>query len=96
VKLTIKVTTLSAGKKYEELVETSLATIIKWERHYKRRAGDLAAGFAVEDLAYMAWVTLQAQGLKESFDAWVEKLDELEVVESEESHPTGGVATGDS
>jgi hypothetical protein len=45
VKLTIKVTTVSAGKTYEELVETSLATIIKWERHYKKRAGDLAAGF---------------------------------------------------
>ena len=96
MKLTIKVTTVSAGKTYEELVETSLATIIKWERHYKKRAGDLASGFAVEDLAYMAWVTLQAQGLKETFDAWVEKLDTLEVVDSEESHPTGGAATADS
>lgn len=68
-------------------VETSLAIIVAWERKYKKRAGDLAAGFAVEDLAFMAW----SAGYKKDnpdFDKWLELLEELEVVESRESHPT--------
>jgi len=96
VKLTIKVTVLSAGKMCEDVVETSLSTIVQWERHFKRRAGDLAAGFALEDLAYMAWATLKKQGLQLGFDEWLETVELLEVIDSEESHPTEGAATAGS
>ena len=68
-------------------VETSLAIIVAWERKYKKRAGDLAGGFAVEDLAFMAW----SAGYKKDhpdFDKWLEQLEDLEVIESRESHPT--------
>jgi len=94
VKLTIKVTTSQPSGSTETVTaETSLAVIIKWERQYKRRAGDLAAGFSVEDLAFMAWASLQTKGLATPFEQWIESLVELEVVDSQESHPTGGVAT---
>jgi len=93
VKLTIKATTSKGGTTTEHVVETSLATIIKWERQYKRRAGDLASGFALEDLAFMAWASLQVKGLKDTFEEWIDTLEQLEVLDSVESHPTGGVAT---
>lgn len=94
MKLQIKVTTSQAnGGSNSVIAETSLATIIKWERQYKKRAGDLAAGFSVEDLAFMAWSSLQAHGVTATFEQWIETLEELEVVDSQESHPTGGVAT---
>ena len=57
MKLHIKVTHSGQAR----TVETSLAIIVAWERKYKKRAGDLAGGFAVED---------------------------LEVIDSRESHPT--------
>ena len=83
MKLHIKVTHSGQAK----TVETSLAIIVAWERKYKKRAGDLAGGFAVEDLAFMAW---QAGYKKEhgDFDKWLEQLEDLEVIDSRESHPT--------
>ena len=83
MKLHIKVTHSGQPK----TVETSLAIIVAWERKYKKRAGDLAGGFAVEDLAFMAW---QAGYKKEhaDFDKWLEQLQDLEVIDSRESHPT--------
>ncbi len=93
MKLKIKVT---AGNT-TQVVETSLGTIIQWERKYKKRAGDLAAGFAVEDLAFLAWASMKKQGGQISeFDTWVEALDDLEVVDSEESFPTDGAVTAAS
>ncbi len=68
-------------------VETSLAIIVAWERKYKKRAGDLAGGFAVEDLAFMAWSAGYKQEHRD-FDKWLEQLEELEVIDSRESHPT--------
>lgn len=90
MKLKIKVTAGNATR----VVETSLGTIIQWERKYKKRAGDLAAGFAVEDLAFLAWASMKKEGGQiADFDTWVEALDDLEVVDSEESFPTGGAVT---
>jgi hypothetical protein len=91
MKLKIKVTAGNATR----VVETSLGTIVQWERKYKKRAGDLAAGFAVEDLAFLAWASMKREGGQVAdFDTWVDQLDDLEVVDSEESHPTDGAVTG--
>lgn len=93
MKLRIKVT----ADKTTRVVETSLGIIIQWERKYKKRAGDLAAGFAVEDLAFLAWASLKKEGGQiAEFDKWCEALDDLEVVDSEESHPTDGAVTAGS
>jgi hypothetical protein len=47
----------------------------------------------LEDLAFMAWASLQTKGLKDTFEEWIDTLEQLEVLDSVESHPTGGVAT---
>lgn len=77
--------------------ETSLIVIVQWERKYKKRAGDLAQGFAVEDLAFMAWASLKRAGKPVGeFDAWLDKLEEVEVLGGEESNPTDAAATADN
>lgn len=77
--------------------ETSLVVIVQWERKYKRRAGDLAAGFAVEDLAFMAWASMKRAGKPVGdFDPWLEKLESVEVLGGEESNPTDAAATADN
>lgn len=74
--------------------ETSLIVLVEWERKYKKRAGDLASGFAIEDLAYFAWASLKRQGDNVgTFDAWLEKLDEVNVVGGDDSNPTDAAAT---
>lgn len=74
--------------------ETSLVVIVQWERKYKKRAGDLAQGFAVEDLAFMAWASLKRAGKPVAeFDAWLDKLEEVEVVGGDDSNPTDAAAT---
>jgi hypothetical protein len=50
MKITISVDTGNGP----ETVTTNLFTVITWERKYKRRAGDLAAGIGAEDLAFLA------------------------------------------
>jgi len=77
--------------------ETTLAVIVQWERKYKKRAGDLVQGFAVEDLAFMAWASLKRGNRPVGeFDAWLDKLDEIEVVGGDESNPTDAAATADN
>lgn len=87
MKLTITVTT-ETGHAYD--VVTSLATMVEWERKYQRRAGDLAAGFFIEDLAYLAYASEKRDGALpfSTFDEWLAHVDGLEVKDTAESHPT--------
>lgn len=69
--------------------ETSLIVLVEWERKYKKRAGDLAQGFALEDLAFMAWASLKKAGNSlPAFDEWLQKLDDVQVLGGEDSNPT--------
>lgn len=69
--------------------ETTLKVIVEWERKYRKRAGDLAQGFAVEDLAFMAWASLKRAGTPlPDFDAWLDKLESVDVIGGEDSNPT--------
>ena len=69
--------------------ETTLKVIVEWERKYRKRAGDLAQGFAVEDLAFMAWASLKRGGtILPEFDAWLDKLESVDVIGGEDSNPT--------
>jgi hypothetical protein len=91
VKLTLTVAT-SDGNTRD--VHTTLAVIVDWERRYKRRAGDLAAGFHVEDLAYLAYASEKRAGATSvDFDAWLETVEAITVKDSEESHPTDAAPT---
>ena len=78
-----------------ETVTTNLFTVITWERKYKRRAGDLAAGIGAEDLAFLAYEASKAAGITVPlvFDEYAKKIVSLEVVNSEDQNPTHPAAT---
>ena len=87
MKLTLSVR-LTDSETYQ--VITNLFVIISWERKFKRRASDLSNGIGMEDLAFMAYEASKQQGhpVPVSFDEFVKKLEDLEVVETESSVPT--------
>jgi len=71
-------------------VMTNLFVIVSWERKFKRRSSDLANGIGMEDLAYMAYEASRTQGhaVPISFDEFIKKLEDLEVVETANTVPT--------
>lgn len=87
MKLTLSVR-LTDGETYR--VITNLFVIISWERKFKRRASDLSSGIGMEDLAFMAYEASKQQGhpVPVSFDEFVKRLEDLEVVETESAVPT--------
>jgi hypothetical protein len=94
MKLTLSVK-LADGETYQ--VTTNLFVIISWERKFKRRASDLSSGIGMEDLAFMAYEASKQQGhpVAISFDEFVKKLEDLEVVETASPVPTQE-ASGDN
>lgn len=80
---------VDAGEGPIEL-ETNLFTIVLWERKYKRKAGDMAQGIGVEDLAYMAYEASKQIGVvvPVSFDDYVKKLKSVEVIDQDDARPT--------
>jgi hypothetical protein len=78
-----------------DIVTTNLFTVITWERKYKRRAGDLAAGIGAEDLAFLAYEASKAAGITVPlvFDEYAKKIVSLEVVSQEDQNPTQPAAT---
>jgi hypothetical protein len=94
MKLTLSVK-LTDGETYQ--VITNLFVIISWERKFKRRASDLGTGIGMEDLAFMAYEASKQQGhpVPISFDAFIAKLEDLEVVETANAVPTQE-ASGDN
>ena len=86
MKLTLKVETPDTA--YE--VVTNLYVIILWERKFKRKASDMAAGIGVEDLAFMAYEASKLNKIvvPADFDSFVKGLTNIEVVELEAVNPT--------
>lgn len=78
-----------------QIVTTNLFNVISWERKYKRRAGDLAAGIGAEDLAFLAYEASKTAGLTVPliFDDYAKKIITLDVVSSEDQNPTEPGAT---
>jgi hypothetical protein len=85
MKLTLKVET--ADTTYE--VVTNLYVIVMWERKYKRKASDMAAGIGVEDLAFMAYEASKINKIvvPSEFDTLVKNLTNIEVVDTEAANP---------
>jgi hypothetical protein len=85
MKLTLKVETPDSS--YE--VVTNLNTIILWERKFKRKASDMAAGIGVEDLAFMAYEASKINKIvvPADFDSFVKGLTNIEVVDTEAANP---------
>lgn len=91
MRLTLTVTTTDR-RTYD--VHTSLGVIVDWERKFQRRAGDLAAGFYIEDLAYLAYASEKRAGnTTTDFDTWLAHVEHIEVKDTQESHPTDAAPT---
>ena len=79
-------------------VTTNLAVIVAWERRFKRRASDLGSGVGMEDLAFMAYEASQRSGIivPASLDAFINTIENLEVVDSEPATFSVPELSGDS
>lgn len=77
------------------VVTTTLFNVISWERKYKRRAGDLAAGIGAEDLAFLAYEASKAAGITVPlmFDEYAKTIVSLDVLGTEDQNPTPPEAT---
>jgi hypothetical protein len=77
------------------IVTTNLFNVVCWERKYKRRAGDLAAGIAAEDLAFLAYEASKTAGITVPllFDDYLKQIVALDVISSEDQNPTNPEAT---
>lgn len=71
-------------------VTTNLFNVVTWERKYKRRAGDLAAGIGAEDLAFLAFEASKTAGITVPllFDDYLKKIVALDVISQEDTNPT--------
>jgi hypothetical protein len=91
---------LKVQRQNEEAYEvtTNLAVIVAWERRFKRRASDLGSGVGMEDLAFMAYEASQRSGVivPATLDAFINSIENLEVVDSEPATFTVPELSGDS
>jgi len=71
-------------------VTTNLFVVVAWERKFKRKASELAAGIGVEDLAYMAFESCKQSNVPVPavFDDYIKKLASIEVVGQEPENPS--------
>ena len=85
MQLTLKVT--DQNGQYQ--VDTTLFTVVLWERKNKRKASDLAAGIGYEDLCFFAYESCKQQGITvpPSLDEYIRKLVSVEVV-ADDANPT--------
>ena len=79
-------------------VATSLATIVAWERRFKRKASELASGVGIEDLAFMAHEACKNAQITVplALDDFIKKLEEIDVITEETANPTDRPPTADA
>lgn len=93
MKLTLKVTQ-NDGTVFE--VTTSLPVIIAWERKFKRKAAELATGnIGLEDMAFWAYEAAKRSNIAIplSLDGFIDKLDAIELVDTDSPVPTDAAIT---
>lgn len=88
--------TLNDGTTHE--CSTSLATIVAWERKFKRKASDLAQGIGVEDLAFMAHQALREAEIVVplALDDFIKRCKSIDVVGADDSAPFESEPTDDN
>lgn len=80
-------------------VQTNLATLVKWERLYKRKISQIGDGIGAEDLAYFAYEATRQAGIvvPATLDLFIEQLDNMpEIVEADDRNPTDPAASATS
>ena len=83
--------TIRYKRKGEEIiVSTTLGVIVAWERRFKRKASDMATGFGIEDLAFLAFEAskLHKVVVPAEFDKFINELEHIEIVSEEPANPT--------
>jgi hypothetical protein len=81
----------------EHIVATTLGTIVAWERRFKRKASDMANGFGIEDLAFLAFEAskLHKVVVPAAFDQFINELEHIEIVSEEPANPTPAAPSDD-
>lgn len=79
-------------------IETTLATLVAWERRFKMKTSDLAENFGMEDMAFMAWHTAKTntdhgQTIPVEFESFINRLIDIKIVSTSSANPTSQVAT---
>lgn len=80
-------------------VQTNLATLVKWERLYKRKVSQIGDGIGAEDLAYFAYEATRQAGITvpATLDLFIEQLENMpEIVEADDRNPTDPAASATS
>jgi hypothetical protein len=80
-------------------VQTNLATLVKWERLYKRKISQIGDGIGAEDLAYFAYEATRQAGIvvPATLDQFIEQLENMpEIVEADDRNPTDPAASATS
>jgi hypothetical protein len=93
MKLTLQVTE-QGGNAYE--VTTSLPVIIAWERKFKRKASELASGnIGLEDMVFWAYESAKRCNIPVpmSLDGYIDKIEAIDVVETDAVVPTSAELT---
>jgi len=90
--------TIRYKRKGEEIiVSTTLGVIVAWERRFKRKASDMATGFGIEDLAFLAFEAskLHKVVVPAEFDKFINELEHIEIVSEEPANPTHAAPSDD-
>jgi hypothetical protein len=80
-------------------VQTNLATLVKWERLYKRKISQIGDGIGAEDLAYFAYEATRQAGtvVPATLDQFIDQLENMpEIVEADDRNPTDPAASATS
>jgi hypothetical protein len=80
-------------------VQTNLATLVKWERLYKRKISQIGDGIGAEDLAYFAYEATRQAGIvvPATLDQFIDQLENMpEIVEADDRNPTDPAASATS
>jgi hypothetical protein len=96
MRITLQYTT-TAGE--SRLCTTSIATIVKWERLYRRKISSMAEGIGAEDLCFFAYESTRAAGtvVPATLDLFIEQLETMpQIVEDDTANPTQPAAPAGS
>jgi len=96
MRITLAYTTINGDSRQ---VTTNLATLVKWERLYKRKISQIGDGIGAEDLAYFAYEATRQAGITvpATLDLFIEQLDNMpEIVEADDRNPTDPAASATS
>jgi len=96
MRLTLAYRTIDGGSRQ---VQTNLATLVKWERLYRRKVSQIGDGIGAEDLAYFAYEATRQAGIvvPSTLDQFIDQLEEMpQIVEADDRNPTDPAASATS